>query len=590
MGKRTKTQLTREQVYSGDVEALSGDEMPLKPKIASKEKMARRKIAHFKSRLHTGFGAPGVNPLSSNKIDAAAHPAHPSSAKSAITEATQLKSLNANFLKAVNDSLQVNPVADLYPILQKYTDYYKKVENGELEVKNPSLLKVDVKPIANNESSVFKFGDFTKKNDKPTKSETTLKPQVNNAIDQDNDVSLSDEAEEVKKETVSGPKFTLNALPTSKDYGFKFGSVPKKSGESDDEESKSKGPTFKITPELSKPDPNAVFKFAAAPKKKEEEEEKKVEPVSHVSSLPSKPAFSFSHTENPQSAEKLEKSTAPPTTPGFSFAKPSSTFGNNVNNKNADEQPKKSEESGTKSSFTFGGNTSTSNESGFSGFKFGTGNSLASSADSAKPSSGSAFKFSVPSADSSKPSTGFTFGSAPANTNSNPFGGSNSSSFGFSFTAPSGESKAPADAADVKKQDEDNVKGNFAVVKMTEKVDVKTGEEDENAIFTKRTKLSKFNPENKEKPYETVGVGELKVLVNEKTKKSRILVRSDGNGNILLNVSILKDLTFSLIGPKKNILRIPAVTSGGKMEIYIAQVKTGEDGSTLLKKVQDCQK
>ncbi len=573
MGKRTKTQLTREQVYSGEAEASSGDDIPLKPKMASREKMAQRKIAHFKSRLHTDFGVPKFHAASSNEVNEVSN----SSSTNDLAEATQLKSLNANFLKAINDSINVNPVANLTSILQKYMDYYKKVESGELEVKNASIPEVHIKPIAVEQTSTFNFGDFGKKGDEPKEPESA-QPKINHAMDHKNEKVLSDKVEDDKKIDLSGPKFTLNKLPTSADYGFKFGNVSKNSNESDGEESKTKGPTFKITPELSKPDPNAVFKFSPAPKKEDVNDKKEEKASSSSPSLQPKPAFSFTSAEIKQPAGDT-KPLASTTTPGFSFAKPDS--------KKNEEEPKKDEKPAAKPAFTFGSSTS-NNGSGFSGFKFGAGTSLSSNTDNDKPSA-SAFKFSVPSADSSKPSTGFSFGSNSTSTNSNPFGGSNSSSFGFSFTPPSADSSHPSPDTDTKKQDEDNVKGNFAVVKLTEKVDVKTGEEDEKAIFTKRTKLSKFNPENKEKPYDTVGVGELKVLVNDKTKKSRILIRSDGNGNVLLNVLILKDLTFSLIGSKKNILRIPTVTSDGKMEMYIAQVKTGDDGSALLKKVQDCQ-
>ncbi|VUG17015.1 DEBR0S1_31274g1_1 [Brettanomyces bruxellensis] len=573
MGKRTKAQLTREQVYSGEAEASSGDDIPLKPKKASREKMAQRKIAHFKSRLHTDFGVPKFHAASSNEVSETSN----SSSTNDLAEATQLKSLNANFLKAINDSINVNPVANLTSILQKYMDYYKKVESGELEVKNASIPEVHIKPIAVDQTSTFNFGDFGKKGNE-LKEPESAQPKINHAMDHKNEKVLSDKVEDVKKIDLSGPKFTLNKLPTSADYGFKFGNIPKNSDESDGEESKTKGPTFKITPELSRPDPNAVFKFSPAPKKEDDNDKKEEKVGSSSPSLQPKPAFSFTSAEIKQPAGETKPSESS-TTPGFSFAKPDS-------NKNK-EEPKKDEKPAAKPAFTFGSSTS-NNGSGFSGFKFGAGPSLSSNTDNDKPSA-SAFKFSVPSADSSKPSTGFSFGSNSASTNSNPFGGSNSSSFGFSFTPPSADSSHPSPDNDTKKQDEDNVKGNFAVVKLTEKVDVKTGEEDEKAIFTKRTKLSKFNPENKEKPYETVGVGELKVLVNDKTKKSRILIRSDGNGNVLLNVLILKDLTFSLIGSKKNILRIPTVTSDGKMEMYIAQVKTGDDGSALLKKVQDCQ-
>ena len=57
----------------------------------------------------------------------------------------------------------------------------------------------------------------------------------------------------------------------------------------------------------------------------------------------------------------------------------------------------------------------------------------------------------------------------------------------------------------------------------------------------------------------------------------------------MLNVLILKQLKYELLGDKKTMLRIPVVTSSGSLETYLARIKTQNDGEELLKAIQDAQ-
>ncbi|VEU20997.1 DEKNAAC101839 [Brettanomyces naardenensis] len=564
MAKRTKTQLTREQAYAGEEEPQSSDDEDTvsQPKQASEAVMARRRIAHFKGR-RGGESAGGVN-----------HTSNTDGTKAA--KATQLKSLNANFLKAINDAVTKNPVANLQAIVGKYTEYYGKVEVGKINVKNPDIPKVEVK--------------VTK--------------------------------EELAPATTAGPKFTVDKLPTSKDYGFKFGYVPPVEDDSDDE-IKVEGPTFKLPAGLTKQDPNAAFKFPEKPKENQnlkpegtsvptfsfKPEAKVAKPAvtaapvfsfkpeakaeTAATQLPA-PTFSF----KPKNSELVNENTTPvlatPATvasttaatttaaPTFPEAKPFS-FGSTPSSSFKLATTSSSEKQEESAPFSFSSGKT-------AGFSFGT--------DSAK----SAFSFGgSKSSDLDKTAGQTTKPTLSFGSTSNPFGngsstpsfgnaaanGASKPSFGFTFTPPKSVEKT--ETAEAEPEPEDTVKGNFAVVKLAEKVETKTGEEEEKAIYVKRTRISKYNPENKEKPYETVGVGELKVLVNDSTKRSRILVRSDGNGNVLLNVLILKDAKYALAGAKKNMLRIPSLNATGKMDIFLAQVKTGDDGKELLEKVESCQ-
>lgn len=541
--KRTKTQLTREQVYSGEQDN-SEDDAISKPKLASKAKMSRRKIAHFKSRLPAGAGVHqfgfklSSNPISNSSLSP--------SGSNDLAKATQLKSLNANFLQSINDAITKNAVADMRPIISKYTDYYTKVDTGKLSVRHPDTPKVIINPqIKDSNSSVFDFGDSKEhEKSKPIELEPKESPK-----------------EDGTKGSTSGPVFKIDKLPVSKDYNLKFGFVPPKDKDSD---TKVEGPAFKVSPELQNKKNDSIFKMGTA-----KETKNSTKPLftfkapDKTKDEHKKPQFSFNTSSAKSTAEtkpslgfnfgsKVPAKIAP--TPAFQFGstndKPAiPSFGKN------------------NSAFNFGKKDETKKSETVSAFNFG---SASKKSDSSK----------------------FDFGSSTKNASSNPFGKTDGSTFGFTFAPPKNTGTGKDTTAEIEGEnaEDDKTKNNYTVVKLTKKVETKTGEEDEKAIFVKRTKLSKYDPTNKEKPYQTVGVGELKILVNEKDSKARILIRSDGLGNVLLNTQIVKGMKYKLMGSKNNILRIPAVTSDGKMAMYITQVKTGEDGKQLLEKVEKCQK
>lgn len=556
MHKRTKQQLTREIFETGEADADT-DEQIDKPKIASQEVMSHRKIAHPRSRFSAG-GAKA-------KATAATVTAGVSSTVSLKDKATQLKSLNANFLQSVNDAITLNPVADLLPILSKYEEYYGKVDAGKIIVKNVDVPKVDVKPST--EAPVFGF-----------KPESVKVPEKRPEVE-DAEEKKEEPKKKVQETTSEGPKFTIDSLPKSSDYGFKFGYVPPASKDDDDDDVKIEGPSFKLTAQLKKPDPNAAFKLPekstgapafsfSAPKKEAVKEETKPAPAkpapaksAPVESAPAPvkpaPAFSFGEKKDAKpafsfTASKDEKSDDAKSTPAFSFG--------------ATKTEEKKDDKATPAKATPAFSFTASDAKDAPAFSFGKTDS--------KPAS--AFSFG---STTSTAAPAFNFGSK--STDTNPFSSSKPPSMNFTFSAP--KTPAASEAKDESKEKQQN----FTVTKLTDKVETKTGEEDESTLFTKRTKVSKLNSETR--GYDTVGVGELKVLSNEKTGKSRILVRSDGSGNVLLNTNLLKDAKYDLVGTKKNMLRIPAVSSEGKMETYVALVKTGDDGKSLLEKVDQCQ-
>ena len=141
-----------------------------------------------------------------------------------------------------------------------------------------------------------------------------------------------------------------------------------------------------------------------------------------------------------------------------------------------------------------------------------------------------------------------------------------------------------------KEKEEEETGGNFTpIAKLSnEKIEQTNGEENEIVKFTIRSKLMEFDSNNKENPYINKGLGELKILYNEKTAKSRILIRSDGSLRILLNTLILKSINYESIG-NGSLIRIPTIdpNDASKIITYVVKVKTAENGSELLKTINE---
>lgn len=60
---------------------------------------------------------------------------------------------------------------------------------------------------------------------------------------------------------------------------------------------------------------------------------------------------------------------------------------------------------------------------------------------------------------------------------------------------------------------------------MPDKVDVKTGEEEEEVLYCHRAKLFRFDPNTKE--WKERGLGDIKLLRHPNTKKLRLVMRRE---------------------------------------------------------------
>ena len=322
-----------------------------------------------------------------------------------------------------------------------------------------------------------------------------------------------------------------------------------------------------------------------------------------------KPAFTFGSTTDKKDESASATAT---TTPSFSFGtqpnktdsakeaqgdKPAtSLFGNSSDNANkpattgfsfgAKTQEDKSEApkfvfgSSKANPFTFGASNNQGDSATTPSFNFGSNSSNDAVLFGSKPTG--AFNFAQKQEDQ-KNETSSTVTTS-------------SSSFGLTkpaFAFPFGSAK-PEDGPEEKKNEEtvpeEETGGKFEpVAKLSnEQVDSKSGEENETAKFTIRSKLMEYDSKNSENRYTNKGIGELKVLFNEQTKKSRILIRADGSLRVLLNTLILSSVKYDSIG-NGSLIRVPTIDADDSSKIitYVIKVKTPQDGEQLLKCINE---
>ena len=81
-----------------------------------------------------------------------------------------------------------------------------------------------------------------------------------------------------------------------------------------------------------------------------------------------------------------------------------------------------------------------------------------------------------------------------------------------------------------------------AIISLPEKIDVKTGEEDEEVMFSHRSKLYRFVAE--EKQWKERGIGDIKLLRNVTSGKMRVLMRRDQVLKLCANHQITTDMSL----------------------------------------------
>ena len=179
------------------------------------------------------------------------------------------------------------------------------------------------------------------------------------------------------------------------------------------------------------------------------------------------------------------------------------------------------------------------------GFKFGSG-----AASSTSTSTGG-FSFGSTTTSTSQ-NTGFSFGTPSTTSKANgdgtksPFGSSSSHQFSFSgvvsplkpTVSPRKHNESTNSENELYQDDEADNLYFEPVIPLPDKVETKTGEEEESVLYSHRAKLFRFTGgEWKER-----GLGDIKILKNVGTGKVRLLMRREQVLKICLNHYVTSDL------------------------------------------------
>ena len=127
------------------------------------------------------------------------------------------------------------------------------------------------------------------------------------------------------------------------------------------------------------------------------------------------------------------------------------------------------------------------------------------------------------------------------------------------------------------------------VIPLPELVEVKTGEEDEEVLFTNRAKLFRFVAETKE--WKERGIGDFKVLKNKQTGKVRFLMRREQVLKICCNHFLSREMDFKPLSSSDKAWQWSAADfAEGEVtnELFALKFKTADLANEWKKIVDDC--
>jgi RanBP1 domain len=105
------------------------------------------------------------------------------------------------------------------------------------------------------------------------------------------------------------------------------------------------------------------------------------------------------------------------------------------------------------------------------------------------------------------------------------------------------------------------------------------GEEDEEVLHEVRAKAVKFVTKDGQSAWETKGLGPLRVLKNKDIKATRMLLRGDPSGKIVLNKGLLPNIKYEATGKTVKVMALGEKGEG--LETWVMQVKTQEFAEAL---------
>ncbi|XP_011144790.2 E3 SUMO-protein ligase RanBP2 [Harpegnathos saltator] len=169
--------------------------------------------------------------------------------------------------------------------------------------------------------------------------------------------------------------------------------------------------------------------------------------------------------------------------------------------------------------------------------------------------------------------------------------GTPTKSYGFNFTARA-SSKSPGSAGGENSEDEvvesDDI--HFSpIIPLPDKIEVKTGEENEEVVYSHRAKLFRFDTGVKE--WKERGLGDIKLLRHKETGKLRLIMRRDHVLKLCLNHMLSAELEFTA-KDEKTWLWNAADYSEGEIEYmqFACRFKTSEIAESFKKAIDDARK
>lgn len=606
--RRAAKQLTRDNLYDEDGSSGASEE---ENQIADPSVIAKRKIALPRSRiarptpsLGTGFGnafsglantnpgsagstnptnpfaaltgskpsvstpaataIPKANPfdlLKPNATGTTATTATTSNVSQPAHSSTQLefKALNDNFTSKIITANEKSNFEDLSSLCQKYIDYATSITKTDKAGPIPSI-----------------FGKPGSIKIESTKAESTKSEPAKPLF------ATSSEPTEEKKPLFSFGTANQNlkqggsTLDSVSDADVKLGGVDKSSA------------VYQFGKETSAKEA-PVFKFGSAAVSVSTESASKPEEPKPAASKPlfgseikpsalAEPLFGTGSNNGTTSKSEESSDKKPLFSFGKSLDQPSFSF----TPKPVAAEPKEAESKGSESK----------EETSKPLFSFGNSAFGATSANKSESSQKPLFSFDKPA---------FGVAATPATTSTKPSEGDNKPLFSFGKPAL-GSTPGPWKQSDGIKIVQEQKPASIAPIATpaqtapgsgeaddNDNKDTQLdlagpgpGEEDEDCVYDKKTKVF----EMKDGEYKTLGVGFMRVLVHKETKKSRVLVRAEGSGRILLNIALRKEFTYSVVG-KGQVKVIDIVPGSEKPSVYLLRVKTEEDGNELKDKLEE---
>ncbi|KAI0134655.1 hypothetical protein BJ170DRAFT_210705 [Xylariales sp. AK1849] len=247
---------------------------------------------------------------------------------------------------------------------------------------------------------------------------------------------------------------------------------------------------------------------------------------------------------------------------------------------------------------SFGGNSATPTPSGSFNFQFG--GQGPSTPNPAPPEQTKAMFGGQTNGSATAPSFNFTSATPPQNTPNafaqkpagssmfsnllQPGGGNGTSS---PFPAPSSINTTPVNGGTPEPQPQPQQEDGEAEAPQEQisLIQGGPGEEDEECLHEVRAKATKYIPVEKgsedeaKSPWQTQGVGPLRVLKNKSTGSVRILLRAEPRGHIAMNKTVLAGIDYKADG--KYLKFMAARDDGNGLETWMLQVKKPESATEL---------